>query len=127
MSCGVCGQRERGRQPRPNLQLLAEIREQGPLGVEVRPPAVCLSSLLADMLCRVAVQFASEPGRRLTVASIEPGSKASRTAGLRPGLVLLSAQDMEASPGSDVRERVIRKLQTASRPLTLKFALRHPE
>ena len=48
------------------------------------------------------------------MASIEPGSKASRTAGLRPGLVLLSAQDMEASPGSDVRERVIRKLQTAN-------------
>ena len=82
---------------------------------------------MADVLCRVAVQFASAPGRRLTVASIEPGSKASRTAGLRPGLVLLSAQDMEASPGSDVRERVIRKLQTASRPLTLRFALRHPE
>ena len=61
------------------------------------------------------------------MASIEPGSKASRTAGLRPGLVLLSAQDMEASPGSGVRERVIQKLQTASRPLTLKFALRHPE
>lgn len=79
------------------------------------------------MLCRLGVQFAGEPGRRLTVASIEPGSKASRTAGLRPGLVLLSAQDMEASPGSDVRDRVIQKLQTASRPLTLKFALRHPE
>ncbi len=79
------------------------------------------------MLCCVGVQFASEPGRRLRGASIEPGSKASRTAGLRPGLVLLSAQDMEASPGSDVRERVIQTLQTASRPLTLKFALRHPE
>ena len=78
------------------------------------------------MLCRLGVQFAGEPGRRLTVASIEPGSKASRTAGLRPGLVLLSAQDMEASPGSDVRQRVI-QIQTASRPLTLKFALRHPE